>query len=147
MAHSLLTEREPLPGAPVEVVRLWQWHAIEEIEHKAVAYDTWNHATRDMPRVRRWLLRSVVMATASSRLHYVLFRNTAGLLAQDGKNDWRTWLRLLGYLYRRPGMMRVVLVSMIGYFRPGFHPWELDDRALVASALATLTPPGEALAA
>jgi predicted metal-dependent hydrolase len=146
MAHAALADPAHLDSADPKARDLWRWHAIEEIEHKAVAYDTWNHATRDMPRVRRWLLRSVVMATASARLHYVLFRNTAGLLAQDGSNDWRTWLRLLGYLYGRPGMMRVVLVSMIGYFRPGFHPWNLDDRALVSSALATLAPPGEAVA-
>ncbi len=37
MARSLITEASPLPGAPDEVRRLWLWHAIEEIEHKAVA--------------------------------------------------------------------------------------------------------------
>ena len=50
MAHSLLTEREPLPGAPEEIVRLWQWHAIEEIEHKAVAYDTFLAVTQQHVR-------------------------------------------------------------------------------------------------
>lgn len=65
MAHSLLTEREPLPGAPEDILRLWQWHAIEEIEHKAVAYDTFLAVTRDMPRLRRWLLRCHVMALVS----------------------------------------------------------------------------------
>jgi predicted metal-dependent hydrolase len=46
MAHALLTEREPLPGASEDIVRLWQWHAIEEIEHKAVAYDTFVAVTQ-----------------------------------------------------------------------------------------------------
>src|SRR3546814_1977657 len=70
---------------------MWRWHAIEEIEHKAVAYDTWVHATRALPRWRRWAMRSLAMAAASLRFHGVVFRNTADLLAQDGRNDWRSW--------------------------------------------------------
>ncbi len=52
MAHSLLTEKDPLPGAPAEVLRLWQWHAIEEVEHKAVAFDTYLAVTRELSRVQ-----------------------------------------------------------------------------------------------
>src|SRR5687767_15150839 len=54
MAHCLLTDKNPLPGAPPEVLRLWQWHAIEELEHKAVAYDTFLAVTRQMSPLRRW---------------------------------------------------------------------------------------------
>lgn len=147
LAHAALSDPAHLDGADAEAKRMWRWHAIEEIEHKAVAYDTWVHATREMGRLRRWWLRSAVMLVATARFHGVIFRNTAGLLAQDGKNDLRTWLTLIAYLYGRPGMMRLVVQSMIGYFKPGFHPWQQDDRALVAEALATLTPPGEAMAA
>src|SRR3546814_4670362 len=85
---------------------MWRWHAIEEIEHKAVAYDTWVHATRALPRWRRWAMRSLAMAAASLRFHGVVFRNTADLLAQDGRNDWRSWRGLLAYLYGGPGAMR-----------------------------------------
>src|SRR3546814_15363287 len=120
---------------------MWRWHAIEEIEHKAVAYDTWVHATRALPRWRRWAMRSLAMAAASLRFHGVVFRNTADLLAQDGRNDWRSWRGLLAYLYGGPGAMRLLIGCTFGYMRPGFHPWPHDDRALVARTLATLTPP------
>ena len=40
---------------------MWRWHAIEEIEHKGVAYDTWLHATRDWPRCKRWKVKVEVM--------------------------------------------------------------------------------------
>ena len=141
LAHAALSDPAHLAGADPEAERMWRWHAIEEIEHKAVAFDTWNHATRDMGRLRRWWRRSAVMIAATARFHGVIFRNTADLLAQDGRNTLATWARLLAYLYGRPGMMRLVLRSMIGYFRPGFHPWQQDDRALVAEALATLPSP------
>jgi predicted metal-dependent hydrolase len=37
--------------------------------------------------------------------------------------------------------MRLLLRDLLTYFRPSFHPWQHDDRALAARALATLSPP------
>jgi predicted metal-dependent hydrolase len=31
-----------------------------------------------------------------------------------------------------PGMFRKILGSWIRFFLPGFHPWNHDDRALIA---------------
>lgn len=138
LAHDALANPEHLTGATDETRRLWQWHAIEEIEHKAVAFDTYLHATRHMSRTRRWLKRSSVMFFTTVRFHYVIFRNTADLLRQDGCNDVATWRRLLGYLYGRPGPLRALLKGVFVYMRPGFHPWEIDDRSLLVRALAML---------
>ncbi|MDK2761499.1 MAG: metal-dependent hydrolase [Sphingopyxis sp.] len=138
LAHDALANPAHLAGATEEAKRLWQWHAMEEIEHKAVAFDTYLHATRDMMPLRRWLKRSVVMAVTTLRFHYVIFRNTADLLRQDGCNNWATWRALLGFLYKEPGTMRLLLGGVFTYMRPGFHPWELDDRPLLAKAMAML---------
>lgn len=136
LAHAVLTDPRHLDGAAEETRRLWQWHAIEEVEHKAVAYDTYLHAARSLPPPRRWLKRSVVMLAASIRFHYVLFRGIADLLRQDGCNNVATWRALLTYLYGRPGLMRPLLSETLAYMRPGFHPWDQDDRPLLAKALA-----------
>lgn len=141
LAHDALADPAHLAGATDEAKRLWQWHAIEEVEHKAVAFDTYLHAARDMTRLRRWLKRSTVMFVTTMRFHYVIFRNTADLLRQDGCNDFATWRRLLGYLYGRPGPLRLLLKGVFVYMRPGFHPWELDDRPLLAKSLALLDRP------
>lgn len=138
LAHDLLSDPAHLAGAAKEPSRLWKWHAIEEIEHKAVAFDTYIVATRHMTRLRRWLKRSVVMLLTSMRFHYVIYRNTADLLAQDGKNDIRTWIALLRYLYIHPGSMRKLLAEVFIYMRPGFHPSQVDDRDLVANAIRKL---------
>lgn len=146
-AHTLLHDPRNLDGAAGEAKRLWCWHAVEEIEHKGVAYDTYLHATRDLPKFRRWLKRCAVMVAVTARFHYVIFSNTADLLKQDGRNDWATWRRLLGHLYGGPGAMRHLLKAVVGYMKPGFHPWQEDDRPLVAEALAAITPSqAEALA-
>jgi predicted metal-dependent hydrolase len=51
LAHQLLKNPRHLAGADAESAAMWRWHAIEEIEHKGVAYDTWLHATRS---IRCW---------------------------------------------------------------------------------------------
>src|SRR5690242_9767766 len=39
LAHELLADTRHLEGADEETAALWRWHAVEEIEHKGVAYD------------------------------------------------------------------------------------------------------------
>lgn len=138
LAQHLLAEPRALQGATSEAADLWRWHAIEEIEHKAVAYDTYLQATRDITPFRRWLKRCVVMGVTTVRFHYVIFRNTADLLRQDQRNDWATWKVLLAYLYGRGGAMRHLILSIGSYMRPGFHPWDEDDRDLLQQALKRL---------
>jgi predicted metal-dependent hydrolase len=133
MAHSLLTEREPLPGAPEDIVRLWQWHAIEEIEHKAVAYDTFVAVTQHMRPLRRWLLRCHVMGLVSLQFWYSNFQRMADFFRQDGINTPRTWWRVAKYLLVKPGMMRRIFWDYLRFYGPGFHPWHRDDRPLIAA--------------
>lgn len=130
MAHSLLTEAQPLRGAPDEVVRLWQWHAIEEIEHKAVAYDTFVAATKHMSSLRRWALRCRIMALVSLQFWYSNFQRMADFFRQDGINTPGTWWRVAKYLLVKPGMMRRMFRDYLRFYRPSFHPWRRDDRKL-----------------
>ena len=132
LAHALLADSRHLEGADAESAGLWRWHAIEEIEHKGVAYDAWLHATRDWPRFRRWAIKSRVMLLVTKNF---LTDRTAGvldLLAQDGLRGPRLWLRMAWFAFGQPGMMRRILGAWTAYFRPGFHPWNHDDRALIA---------------
>ncbi|HKQ16819.1 MAG TPA: metal-dependent hydrolase [Steroidobacteraceae bacterium] len=133
MAHSLLTEREPLPGASEEILRLWQWHAIEEIEHKAVAYDTYLAVTQRMSGLKRWALRCHVMGLVSLQFWYSNFQRMADFFRQDGINTPRTWWRVAKYLLVKPGMMRRIFWDYLRFFVPGFHPWHRDDRKLIAT--------------
>jgi uncharacterized protein len=147
MAYSLLTEREPLPGASAEIVRLWQWHAIEEIEHKAVAYDTFLAVTQNMSGLKRWLLRCHVMGLVSVQFWYSNFQRMADFFRQDGINTPRTWWRVAKYLLVQPGMMRRIFWDYLRFFGPGFHPWHRDDRKLIAKIETQLTlsrPPAAA---
>jgi uncharacterized protein len=133
MAHSLLTETTLMPGAPAEVVGLWQWHAVEEIEHKAVAFDTLLVATKAWPARRRWWLRCRVMMFMSLQFWHANFRRMADFFRQDGINTPRTWLRVANYLLFQPGMFRRIFWSYVSFYRPSFHPWQRDDRELIGN--------------
>ncbi len=111
---------------------IWRWHAIEEIEHKGVAYDTFLHATRDWSRSRRWKLKALTMLLVTRRFIHHRSRDALDLMAQDGIAGWKARARLAWYLFGKPGALRRLLPAWVAYFLPGFHPWNRDDRALIA---------------
>jgi len=136
IAHELLANPRHLEGAESETADLWRWHAVEEIEHKGVAYDTWLHATRHWPRSKRWKVKAKVMLYVTR--NFVVDR-TAGsleLMRQDGVTGFRAWAMLLRYLWVRPGMFRKIAGAWLKFFLPGFHPWNEDDRYLLDSYAA-----------
>ena len=130
-SHEFLAHPEHFAGAESEQAALWRWHAVEEIEHKGVAYDTWLHATRSWSRWKRWKVKSVLMLVITRRFVMHRFRDAGALLAQDGIAGWRAKARLIWYLVGRPGILRRVFPAWCAYFLPGFHPWNQDDRALI----------------
>ena len=144
LAHELLADPRHLAGADSETAALWRWHAIEEIEHKGVAYDTWLHATANWPRFKRWSVKARVMLLVTRNF---MIDRTAGaldLLAQDGIKGPKAWWGLFWFAFGRPGMMRKVLGAWASYFMPRFHPWNHDDRALIADAEKKLGGPAYA---
>ena len=131
MAAEFLANPAHFDRADPEVRAMWEWHAIEEIEHKGVAYDTWNHATRDWSKAKRYKLRTIMMLLVT----YHFFRNrwtdSLELLAQDGITGWKAKWGMLKYLVISPGVVRRIFPAWLAYFKPGFHPWDHDDRALI----------------
>jgi len=137
LAHQLLANPRHLDGAESETAELWRWHACEEIEHKGVAYDTWLYATAHWTRWKRWKVKAKVMLYVTRNF---LVDRTAGsleLMRQDGVTGLRAWSRLLTYLWVRPGMFRKIAGAWFKFFLPGFHPWNEDDRHLLAACDAS----------
>jgi hypothetical protein len=130
-AHEFLEHPEHFVGAEIEQAELWRWHAVEELEHKGVAYDTWLHATRGWSRWKRWRLKSLLMLVITRRFIRNRFIDASDLLAQDGIAGWRARSGLVWYLIGKPGILRRVFPAWCAYFFPGFHPWNRDDRHLI----------------
>ena len=131
MAHEFLANPAHFAGASGDTGDMWRWHAIEEIEHKGVAYDTWLHATRDWSRWKRWKVKSLMMVIVTKNFIQNRVADTLALLAQDGITGARVKWQLAAYLLWKPGIIRRIFPAWLAYFLPGFHPWNHDDRALI----------------
>lgn len=134
MAHEFLANPKHFKAAEPDTAAMWRWHAIEEIEHKGVAYDTFRHATRDWSRLRRYRLKSVMMLLVTFNFLRNRWADTLELLAQDGLTGWKIKAKLAWYLVGTPGVLRKIFPAWVSYFMPGFHPWNHDDRALIDKA-------------
>lgn len=134
LAAELLRNPKHLAGADAESGDMWRWHALEEIEHKGVAYDTYVHATQGMSRWRRWKIKSLTMLLITGTFWAHRVEGTLDLLAQDGITGWRAKGRLAKYLLVSPGLVTRMIPAWASYFLPGFHPWNHDDRALIGKA-------------
>lgn len=134
LAAELLKNPKHLAGADAESAHLWRWHALEEIEHKGVAYDTFLHATRGLSRWRRYRIKALVMLLVSVKFWAHRIEGTLDLMAQDGVTGWRAKAKLANYLLLSPGIVTRMIPAWFSYFLPGFHPWNHDDRALIARA-------------
>jgi predicted metal-dependent hydrolase len=114
--------------------KLWLWHASEEVEHKGVAFDTWLHVTRDWNPLKCWLVRCSFMAKITLGFTKNRAKGVLDLLRQDGISGPRAWLGLVHYALLGDAPFRRTLWPLLQFFKPGFHPWDIDDRPLIRLA-------------
>lgn len=134
LASLILKDDRYFGDTDPEQAAMWRWHAIEELEHKGVAYDTWLHATQGWSRWKRWKLKSLMMLLVTLNFWRKRIQGTLELLRQDGITGWRAKWGVAWYLLGRPGLLRRIAPAWAAYFLPGFHPWNHDDRALIGKA-------------
>jgi predicted metal-dependent hydrolase len=131
--HVLLSQPAWLEGVEPAHQRIWRWHALEEVEHKAVAFDVYRAVGGG------YFLRVMAMLEVTLMFPLVMSVLVLSLLRADGLlRAPRTWLAMLRFLFTRPGLVPGVLGGYLAFFRPGFHPWQRDDSALLATQEALL---------
>jgi hypothetical protein len=122
----------PLDQAHPVVRQLLLWHACEEIEHKAVAFDVLQKVNPS------YALRVAGLAMASIMLASFWAAGTRMLLEQDGvsgKNARRELKRLGG---DNPIGKKVFLRGIREYLRRDFHPWDNDNLRLAQAYLESV---------
>jgi predicted metal-dependent hydrolase len=115
-----------------EIERLWRWHSLEETEHKAVAFDVFVEVTRGWPAWRRYLLRVWSMAFITLMFTRNITRYASMLLEADGYTPREARRAVRRFLWRDPGLFRSNPRTYFAWYRPGFHPWDIDNRAQMA---------------
>ncbi len=132
VGHALLTNQEILSRMHPDVRPMWIWHAIEEIEHKAVAFDVYQAVSGSYwLRVLIFFEVLVTIPLWIMTLHLVLLFKTRQLL------NWRSHI---GFLYRLigSGFLSQVEWGQLDYLRRDFHPWQTDDRQVLADAFVQI---------
>jgi len=142
MARQLLGDPRFTDGIPSPHVELWRWHAAEEAEHKAVAFDVFQAVDGGyLRRVVPYLITSATFSwgTAASTLH---------LLRADGQGgNLAAYRSLFRFLFVEPGLVRAMVPEWFEYLRPDFHPEDRDDSALLEQWKRDFAPEFEALSA
>ena len=126
LAEVLLGDEHFLDGVDRAHADLWRWHAAEEAEHKAVAFDVLDAVSGSyVTRLRSYLMVSV-MFPSFTLVHTLHLMRHDGTLLDVGAH-----LGLLHFLFVSPGVLPKVAPGWRDYFRPDFHPWSRDDRELL----------------
>ena len=125
LAHRLLDQAHPTMRA------LLLWHAAEEIEHRAVAFDVLQEVSPSYP------LRVAGLALATACLGGFWIAAAAVLLRQESASsarlraDWRV-------SRERARQHGVFLRGIREYLRPGFHPSQKETDGLASTYLASV---------
>lgn len=125
MAHGFFA-KGLFDDADPRIRAMYAWHAIEEIEHKAVAFDVFRKVAKGGYFTR---ILSMLQVSLSFPLH--VFMIMSHMFRVDGvKNRLRVWLRGLWWLYGPGGLYPRLMPHYLVYFKPGFHPWKYGDMSV-----------------
>ncbi len=117
LADTLLRHDDSLQGADPRLQTLWSWHAAEETEHRAVAFELYLAAGGNNTWRVRWYV-------------YVLARLTMDISRQTIINLWHdgslfkpsTWWDGASFLLGRRGLVWRCTGALMHYFKRDFHP-------------------------
>lgn len=119
-AEATLGSLHPFENAHPFYRDLWHWHAMEEEEHKSVAFDVFRTVT---PGIRFYFYRCIAMAIMTFDFTLMSTVLPMVLLAQRGELfNLRAWAGSFWFHWIAPGVWPRTLWGVAKYFVPGFHP-------------------------
>ena len=121
----ILRHPEVLSTLDDDAVKLWVWHAIEEIEHRAVAFDVYQAVYGD-DKIRRMIMRSVTTGFASLTLY-----SATKLFMQDRKKSLPKIGGNIFGLYLLAKMLIQMFPEYLSYYQKDFHPADIDYSKIV----------------
>jgi uncharacterized protein len=145
LGHDALVHADPA------MRRLFEWHAVEELEHKAVAFDVMQEV------LPSYALRMLGVSLATLTLGGFWVWALRELLKEEGMTLGDA-MRELSALRRKaktieesrvmePIAKRVFLRGILEYIRPGFHPNDKNHEPLIRATLERLRAEGVVIGA
>lgn len=120
MAHTFYNQQSTMQEAHPFVRALLAWHAIEEMEHRDVAFDV----MKDIAQVPEYLRKFALVFTTVMMFHFTLYRALV-MLRYDGFSKWQrlkmTYQGLPWFLGKH-GILSAMLGPYLDWFKSDFHP-------------------------
>jgi len=135
LAETLLGDPEARAEIAHEGVRqLLMWHALEEAEHKAVAFDVYRAVggTERMRKAAMWVVHANFVFETGLWTLVSLAKDP------DARRHPLRVLRGLGRLTRSPFTRPRTVRQLFQYHRRNFHPNDRDTTAMIAEWRANL---------
>lgn len=147
MVHLLFDSPEMVQESDPRVAGMYAWHAMEEMEHKAVAFDV-------MQKVAKvgYFTRILGFIEISFFFPLATFMVMNRMFKVDGLTRWQrttTWFKGLWWLYGIGGLFTKpsFLGHYAAYLKPGFHPWQSGEMGSYKRWLVELERSGDPIAA
>lgn len=121
----ILQHPEVLSTLDDDAMKLWVWHAIEEIEHRSVAFDVYQAVYGD-DKIRKMIMRSVTTGFAS-----LTFYSASRLFLQDQKKSLPKVGGNLFGVYLLGKMLLQMFPEYLSYYKKDFHPAETDYSQII----------------
>ena len=133
LAEVMLENPDFLKGMDERMLPLWLWHAVEESEHKSVAYDVYQEQVGDY-----WVRASEMAMTTLEFTGFTIFHYFQLRSEMDDKRDWKSIRSGFNWLLGNPGFLRKLGPAYLAYYKRDFHPSKREKRHLRDAALKKL---------
>jgi uncharacterized protein len=124
LAETFFSHDETTNGMDERIRALMAWHAMEEMEHKSVAFDVMER----IAKVGYWM-RSWTLLVAMWQVRRMMFGITNLLLKADGFGWFQRktlLLKNMGWMFGRRGVLAMNPSHFFAYFKPSFHPNDIQ---------------------
>jgi predicted metal-dependent hydrolase len=125
-AHAMFDDRDIMGSAHPKVRAMYAWHAIEEVEHKGVAYDV----MIDYAKVG-YFKRVAALLHATFMFPYVILMFTNEMLKSDGYGllqRAKLFAKGIWWLLKPGGFVAPLHKHYVQYYKPGYHPWQETEQ-------------------
>jgi len=124
LADTYFSKKETTAGMHPKMKALFAWHAIEEMEHRSVAFNV----MKDVAKVGYWK-RAMAMLHATWIISSFMFGFANQMLKADGFSRWQRaamFVKNIPWMYGpRKGILSSFTPNLLRYFKPSFHPEDI----------------------
>ena len=126
VAEYVLTHPKQLEGMHPSIKYMMIWHAIEEIEHKSVAFDVYM-ATGGQRKTLLRIMRAIAVLFPTLTMGRTIYL----LWAARRMPSWAQTKEAWGMLFGEDGMFTSIKEPFKDFYRDDFHPEDHDNRELI----------------